>query len=163
MADLNQVMMIGRLARDAELKYTAEGTAVCKMSLAVNRKKKSGDTWVDEASFFEVVLWGRQGEALKPYLIKGKQVGVAGELRQDRWEQDGQNRSKVQILANSIQLLGGKSDNGGGDHGGSGYSNGGNRSGGNSYGNRNSRSGADYGGTQSNPLPPPQSGSSAKR
>jgi single-strand DNA-binding protein len=107
MADLNHVVLVGRLTRDAELKYTANGQAVCKFSVAVNRRRKSGDQWVDEANFFDIVLWGRQGESLNQYLVKGKLVGVDGELRQDRWEQDGQNRSKVEIVANNIQLLGG--------------------------------------------------------
>ncbi|MDR3168131.1 MAG: single-stranded DNA-binding protein [Treponema sp.] len=107
MADLNHVVLIGRLTRDAELKYTANGQAVCKFSIAVNRRKKSGDQWVDEANFFDIVVWGRQGESLNQYLVKGKMVGVDGELRQDRWEQDGQNRSKVEIVANNLQLLGG--------------------------------------------------------
>ncbi|MDR0447901.1 MAG: single-stranded DNA-binding protein [Treponema sp.] len=107
MADINQVVLIGRLTRDAELKYTAAGQAVCKFSIAVNRRRKTGDQWVDEPSFFDIVLWGKQGETLHQYLVKGKQVGIDGELRQDRWEQDGQNRSKVEIVANNIQLLGG--------------------------------------------------------
>jgi single-strand DNA-binding protein len=106
MSDLNYVFLIGRLTRDAELKYTAGGTAVSKFSLAVNRRVKSGDAWKDEANFFDVVVWGRQGETLSPYLVKGKPVGVAGELRQDRWEQDGRNRSKIEIMAHNIQLLG---------------------------------------------------------
>jgi single-strand DNA-binding protein len=105
------------LTRDAELKYTAGGQAVCKFSIAVNRRKKSGDQWVDEANFFDIVLWGRQGESLNQYLLKGKQVGIEGELRQDRWEQDGQNRSKVEIVANHLQLLGGNSSGGGGGGG----------------------------------------------
>ena len=107
MADLNHVILIGRLTRDAELKYTANGQAVCKFSVAVNRRRKNGDQWVDEPNFFDVVLWGRAGETLNQYLVKGKQIAVEGELRQDRWEQDGQNRSKVEILANNVQLLGG--------------------------------------------------------
>jgi single-strand DNA-binding protein len=109
MADLNHVVLIGRLTRDAELKYTSGGQAVCKFSIAVNRRKKSGDQWEDEANFFDIVVWGRQGESLHPYLVKGKMVGVDGELRQDRWQQDGQNRSKVEIIANYLQLLGGGS------------------------------------------------------
>lgn len=121
MADINHVVLVGRLTRDAELKYTAGGQAVCKFSLAVNRRKKSGDQWVDEASFFDIVLWGKQGESLNQYLLKGKQVGIEGELRQDRWEQDGQNRSKVEIVANNLQLLGGNSSGGGGGSSG-GYS-----------------------------------------
>ena len=107
MADINHVVLVGRLTRDAELKYTASGQAVCKFSVAVNRRRKNGDQWEDEANYFDVVLWGRQGESLNQYLVKGKSVGVDGELRQDRWQQDGQNRSKVEIVANNIQLLGG--------------------------------------------------------
>lgn len=107
MSDVNHVILIGRLTRDAELKYTAGGQAVCKFALAVNRRHKSGDQWVEEANFFDCVLWGRSGESINQYLVKGKQVAVEGELRQDRWEQDGQNRSKVEIMANNVQLLGG--------------------------------------------------------
>jgi len=121
MADLNHVVLIGRLTRDAELKYTANGQAVCKFSIAVNRRKKQGDQWVDEANFFDVVLWGRQGETLNQYLVKGKMVGVDGELRQDRWEQEGQNRSKVEVIANNLQLLG-SSGGGGGSSGQGSYS-----------------------------------------
>ncbi|MCL2070054.1 MAG: single-stranded DNA-binding protein [Treponema sp.] len=106
MADINRVVLVGRLTRDAELKYTSGGQAVCKFSIAINRRRKNGDQWEDEANFFDIVLWGRQGEALNQYLLKGKQVGVEGELRQDRWQQDGQNRSKIEIVANNIQLLG---------------------------------------------------------
>jgi single-strand DNA-binding protein len=112
MVDINHVVLVGRLTRDAELKYTANGQAVCKFSVAVNRRRKNGDQWVDEANFFDVVLWGRQGESLNQYLVKGKMVGVDGELRQDRWEQEGQNRSKVEIVAANIQLLGGGSGGG---------------------------------------------------
>jgi single-strand DNA-binding protein len=124
MADINHVVLVGRLTRDAELKYTANGQAVCKFSVAINRRRKNGDQWVDEANFFDIVLWGRSGESLNQYLVKGKMVGVDGELRQDRWEQDGQNRSKVEIVANNIQLLGGgaggASPGGGGTGGGNG-------------------------------------------
>ncbi|MCL2762975.1 MAG: single-stranded DNA-binding protein [Treponema sp.] len=112
MADLNHVVLIGRLTRDAELKSIASGQAVCKFSIAVNRRRKNGDQWEDEPNFFDVVVWGRQGETLHQYLVKGKMVGVDGELRQDRWQQDGQNRSKVEIVANNLQLLGGGSGGG---------------------------------------------------
>jgi single-strand DNA-binding protein len=107
MMDLNHVVLIGRLTRDAELTYAAGGQAVCKFSIAVNRRRKNGEQWVDEVSFFAIVVWGGQGETLNRYLIKGKLVGIDGELRQDRWEQDGQSRSKVEIVANNLQLLGG--------------------------------------------------------
>ena len=118
MADINHVVLVGRLTREAELKYTATGQAVCKFSIAVNRRRKNGDQWEDEANFFDVVVWGRQGESLHPYLVKGKMVGVDGELRQDRWQQDGQNRSKVEIIATYLQLLGGGPGGGSGANGG---------------------------------------------
>jgi single-strand DNA-binding protein len=106
MADINHVVLVGCLTRDAELKFTASGQGVCKFSIAVNRSRKVGDKWEEEASFFDIVLWGKQGESLNQYLVKGKQVAVAGELRQERWEQDGQNRSKVTVTAATVQLLG---------------------------------------------------------
>ncbi len=109
MADINRVTLVGRLTRDAELKYTTSGgTPVCRFSIAVNRYRKGDDgRGIEEASFFDIVVWGRQGEAIKQYLVKGKQVAVDGELRQGRWEQDGQQRSKVEIIAQNVQLLGG--------------------------------------------------------
>lgn len=106
-SDINKVFLVGRLTRDAELKYTNTGTAVSKFSLAVNRSKRSGDQWSEEASFFDLTLWGKQAEAVNQYLTKGKQVAIEGELRQNRWEQDGQKRSKVEINVNHLQLLGG--------------------------------------------------------
>jgi single-strand DNA-binding protein len=107
LADINKVILVGRLTRDAELKYTNGGMAVSKFSLAINRRRKSGDQWVDEANFFDIVLYGKTAESLNQYLIKGKQIGVEGELHQNRWEQDGQQRSKIEINANNVQLLGG--------------------------------------------------------
>jgi single-strand DNA-binding protein len=91
---------------------------VCKFSVAVNRRRKNGDQWEEEASYFDVVVWGRSGESLNQYLLKGKAVGIDGELRQDRWQQDGQNRSKVEIVASNIQLLSGGGQGGGGGGGG---------------------------------------------
>jgi len=127
MADVNHVILIGRLTRDAELKYTSGGMAVCKFAIAVNRRKKSGEQWVEEASFFDIVLWGRSGETLNQYLVKGKQIAVEGELHQNRWEQDGQSRSKIEIVANNVQLLGGNaggqgSSSASGDSSSGGYS-----------------------------------------
>jgi len=110
MTDTNIVVLVGRLTRDALLKYTeGSGQAVSKFSIAVNRRKKSSseDGWEDEANFFDIVVCGKQAEAIHPHLNKSKWVSVTGELRQDRWVQDGQNRSKVEVVAHSIQLLGG--------------------------------------------------------
>lgn len=105
--DLNKWVGIGRLVRDAEIKYLSSGTAVCKFSIAVGKRVKKNEQWTDETSFLDVVLWGKAGESLAKYLVKGKQVAVEGELHQNRWEQDGQSRSKVEINANNVQLLGG--------------------------------------------------------
>ncbi|MBI9108386.1 MAG: single-stranded DNA-binding protein [Spirochaetales bacterium] len=118
MEDVNYVIMIGRLTRDAELKYTNSGLAVSSFSLAVNRRKRSGESWEDEVSFFDLALFGKRAESLNQYLTKGQQVAVEGTLSQDRWEQDGKNRSKVKIIANNIQLLGGRGNAGGGQGGG---------------------------------------------
>ena len=103
----NRVVLIGRLTRDAELKYTQGGDAVSKFAIAVDMKKKSGDQWVEEANFFDIVLWGRQAEAINQYLVKGKQVGIDGQLKQEKWEQDGQSRSKIVVKAENVELLGG--------------------------------------------------------
>jgi single-strand DNA-binding protein len=111
LSDVNNVTLIGRLTRDAELRYTANGKAVSKFSLAVNDKRKVGDQWKDEAGFFEITLWGQLGESLNQYLTKGKQIAVTGKLTQERWEQDGQNRSKVLVTAATVQLLGSPSGN----------------------------------------------------
>ncbi len=116
MADINHVVLVGRLTRNAELKYTNNGAAVSKFSIAINQRRKKDDQWVDESHFFDIVLWGKGAEAINQYLVKGKQVGIEGQLRQDRWEQDGQSRSKVEIFATNVMLLGG--GQGGGQGGG---------------------------------------------
>jgi single-strand DNA-binding protein len=107
MADVNHVILIGRLTRDAELKYTSGGVAVCKFSIANNKRRKQGEQWVDEVHYFDIVSWGRTGETLNQYLVKGKQVAIDGEICQNRWEHEGKLMSKVEVKANSIQLLGG--------------------------------------------------------
>ncbi|QEN07634.1 single-stranded DNA-binding protein [Oceanispirochaeta crateris] len=111
-SDINRVVLVGRLTRDAELKYTSGGMAIADISLASNRSRKQGDQWVDEANFFDISLFGRRAEALAQYLSKGTQIAVEGQLRQDRWEQDGVKRSKVTIAASDIQLLGSRNDRG---------------------------------------------------
>lgn len=100
--DMNQVTLIGRLTKDSELKYTQSGTAVARFTIASNKKKKDSE----EVSFFDIVAWGKLAENLNNYLTKGKQVALCGELRQNRWEQDGQKRSKIEVIAYTIQLLG---------------------------------------------------------
>ena len=112
MTDINHVLVIGRLTKDFGVDprtffYTTGGTACAKVSIAVNRSKKEGEQWVDEVNYFDITIWGRTAENLKQYLLKGKQIAVDGYLKQDRWQKDGQNFSKVNIVANSVQLLGG--------------------------------------------------------
>jgi single-strand DNA-binding protein len=119
MSDLAVAVIVGRLTRDAELKYTNSGQAVCHFSVATSSRRKKGDQWIEEPSFWDVDLWGKQGESINQYLTKGKLVAVEGAMRQDKWEQDGQTRSKTQITANTVQLLGGGSGSGGGQGGGS--------------------------------------------
>ncbi|MCR5400057.1 MAG: single-stranded DNA-binding protein [Treponema sp.] len=121
--DVNHVILIGRLTRDLgnddrSFGYVGNGQARANISIAVNRSRKEGDEWKDEVSYFDVTIWGKTAENLKPYLTKGKQVCVEGSLRQDRWEKDGQKFSKVVINANNVQLLGGKADGTGSSAGG---------------------------------------------
>jgi single-strand DNA-binding protein len=117
MSDLAVAVIVGRLTRDAELKYTNSGQAVCHFSVATGSRRKKGDQWVEESSFWDVDLWGKMGESINQYLTKGKLVAVEGAMRQDKWEQDGQTRSKTLITANTVQLLG--SSGGSGGQGGS--------------------------------------------
>lgn len=147
MADINRVTLVGNLTRDSQLKYTPGGMAICEFSLAINNRRKQGEEWVDEANFFDVTLFGRQGEAIQRYLLKGKQVGVDGRLKQDRWQdkESGQNRSKVVVIADNVMLLGGGS-------GGSG-----NAGGGGSAGN----SSAGWGGSESGGAARPATGGSS--
>lgn len=114
--DINICVLVGRLTKDCDLKSTPSGTSVCRFSLAVNRRKKTGDAWSDEVNYFDVVLWGKSAETLSSYLTKGRQVSVEGELRQNRWEQEGQQRSKVEVVANNVQLLSSPAQGGVAEH-----------------------------------------------
>lgn len=108
MASYNRVVLMGNLTRDVELRYTPSGTAVTDISLAVNERIKKNDQWTDEVHFFDVTLWGRTAEIAGEYLSKGSPVLVEGRLKHDRWEQDGQKRSKVKIVGEKMQMLGSK-------------------------------------------------------
>lgn len=116
MTDVNHVVLIGRLTRDLgsderDFGYLPNGQARANVSIAVNRSKKQGDEWIDEVSYLEVAIFGKTAENLKPYLLKGKQIAVDGRLKQDRWkDQQGNNRSKISIVAENVQLLGGKNE-----------------------------------------------------
>jgi len=106
MSDINSVVLCGRVTRDADVRYTNGGMAVSEISVAVNRYAGKGKQ--DEVSFIECTVWGKQAESLCQYLTKGRQVVVQGELKQERWEKDGQKQSRVTIIVNHLQLMGGK-------------------------------------------------------
>lgn len=115
MTDINHLTIIGRTTREIgerDFTYTPNGTARLNLSIAVNRSEKRGGEWADKASFFDVTVWGKTAENIKPYLFKGKQIAVDGYLDQQRWEKDGQKFSRVCIIASQVQLLGGKDANG---------------------------------------------------
>lgn len=106
MNDISNVTIFGRLTRDAESKYLANGTAMASFSIAVNRGVKKGDKWEDEASFFDCTIWGKTAENLGKFLVKGKQVGIVGSLKQERWEKEGQKHSKIVITVDTMQIIG---------------------------------------------------------
>lgn len=115
MNDVNQLVLIGRLTQDLgaderSFGYVGNGQARANFSIAVNHSTKNGEQWVDEVDYFSITVWGKTAENLKPYLTKGKQVCVVGHLKQDRWEKDGQKQSRVSVIADKVELLGGKSD-----------------------------------------------------
>ena len=109
MNDMNIVAINGRLTSESEMRYSNGGMPICRFSIAVNRSKKTADNrWEDEANFFDCTMFGKSAEAVKQYLTKGQQVSISGELRQERWEKDGQKQSRVTIIVNHLQLMGGK-------------------------------------------------------
>ncbi|MGD1821057.1 MAG: single-stranded DNA-binding protein [Pleomorphochaeta sp.] len=110
--DLNIVALVGRLTRPCEMRYTNTGFAICSFTLAVNRRKKSQDgSWNDSVSFFDCSYFGKAAEGVSQYLTKGQQVSVQGYLDQQTWETNGQKRSKVVVIVNSLSLLGSSSNN----------------------------------------------------
>lgn len=117
MASINAVVLIGNLTKDPELRSTKGGYSVCTLRLAVNGKEKQGDQWVDRPDYFDVTVWGTQGENCEKYLSKGKPVAVSGRLRFEEWEKEGNKRSRVSIVANTVQFLPSKKQEGGGGGG----------------------------------------------
>ncbi len=111
MTDLNNVNMIGRLTKDAERKTTQGGTAVLRFTIANGYREKNGDNWTDQTNFFDVVVIGRSADALSQYMTKGRQVVISGVLRQQRWEQNQEKKSRVEIMAETVQLLAAPSNN----------------------------------------------------
>jgi single-strand DNA-binding protein len=114
MANINRVVLVGNLTKDPELRHTPSGTAVCKLRLAVNtRQKDAQGNWGDKPNYFDVTVWGNQGESCAQYLSKGRPVGVDGRLDWREWEaQDGSKRQAVEIIADSVQFLGSRGEGG---------------------------------------------------
>lgn len=116
--NINVVCITGNLTRDPELRSTPGGTAVCKLRVAVNSRRKDGQTgeWIDKPNYFDVTVWGAQGENCAQYLSKGRPVAVDGRLDWREWEaQDGSKRQAVEIIANSVQFLGSRDGGGSGN------------------------------------------------
>ncbi len=119
MASYNRVILVGNLTRDPELRYIPSGTAVSDIGLAINDRVKKGNEWVEETTFVDVTLWARTAEVANEYLSKGSNVLIEGRLRFESWEKDGQKHSKLKVVADRMQMLGGRSGGGGGGGGGS--------------------------------------------
>lgn len=104
----NQVILMGNLTRDPELRQTPNGQNVCSFSLALNRSYKAADgSWTEATDYIDVVAWGPLGERVSQYLTKGRPCLVNGRLQSRSWEQDGQKRSKVEVVAQDVTFLGG--------------------------------------------------------
>lgn len=123
-SNVNVVVITGNLTRDPELRHLGSGTAVCKLRVAVNSRRKDGQSgqWVDKPNYFDVTVWGAQGENCANYLQKGRPVAVEGRLDWREWEDQGGNkRQTVEIIANTVQFLGSRDGAGGGNGNGGGF------------------------------------------
>ncbi|MFL2870801.1 MAG: single-stranded DNA-binding protein [Pirellulaceae bacterium] len=154
-SNFNKVVLVGRLTRDVELRHIPSGTAVAEIGLAVNnRKKNQQGEWEDEVSFIDVTLWNRDAEMANDRLTKGSPVMIEGRLQQDRWEQDGQKRSKVVVVANQVIFLDSNGGGGGSHNQSNSYSQSNNYSqggGNNNQSNNYNQGGGDQGYNQNQP------------
>jgi single-strand DNA-binding protein len=114
--DINRVTLVGRLTRDPELRHLPSGSAVLQLGLAVNgRQRDDAGNWTDKPNFFDIKVFGNQAETLAQHLAKGRRVGVDGRLDWSSWEaQDGTKRSKVEVVAQTVQFLDSRMDAEGG-------------------------------------------------
>ncbi|MDB4492903.1 single-stranded DNA-binding protein, partial [Akkermansiaceae bacterium] len=116
MANVNKVMLLGNITRDLEVRYTPKGTAVCDLGMAVNRIR-TGDNGerIEEVTYVDVTLWGRQAELAGQYLSKGRSVFIEGRLQLDQWDdkQTGQKRSRLRVVGENMQFIGGQGGSGG--------------------------------------------------
>jgi len=114
MASFNRVVLLGNLTHDIKLEKTPQGTPVADVGLAVNDRVKKNGEWTDEATFVDIILWGRLAEVAAEYLSKGSSILIEGRLKLDSWEnKEGQKRSKLRVVAERMQMLGGRSTGGG--------------------------------------------------
>lgn len=110
----NKIILIGNLTRDPELRYTPQGLAVASFALAVNSKIKSKEESREEVLFMDVVVFGKQGENVSQYLSKGRPALVEGRLVERKWEgKDGQQKKRMEVIADTVRFLGGRKDEGG--------------------------------------------------
>src|SRR3954471_5921446 len=119
--NINRVILTGNLTRDPELRSTPGGMSVCSLRIASNTRRKDNTTgeWVDKPNYFSVTVWGAQGENCARFLNKGRPVAIDGRLEWREWQgQDGTKRESIEIVADSVQFLGGREDTGGGYNGG---------------------------------------------
>jgi single-strand DNA-binding protein len=122
--NINRVVLTGNLTRDPDLRTTGNGLSICKLGIAVNtRRKGSNGEWEEKANFFRVTVFGRQAESCANFLKKGRPVAIDGRLEWSTWETEGQKRESVDIIADTVQFLGGPNE-GAGNGNGNGYSSG---------------------------------------
>ncbi len=115
-SNINRVIITGNLTADPELRSLPSGTSVCKLRVAVNtrRKDNSSGEWVDKPNYFDVTVWGAQGENCARYLSKGRGIALDGRLEWREWESEAGKRSAIDIIADTVQFLGGGQEGGGG-------------------------------------------------
>jgi len=120
-ANINRVVLVGNLTRDPELRHTPSGMAVCSLRIAVNTRRKDSTSgqWTEKPNYFDITVWGNQGESCAQYLSKGRPVAIDGRLEWREWDaQDGTKRQAVEIIADSVQFLGGRDAEGAAGGGG---------------------------------------------
>ena len=118
--NINRVVLTGNLTRDPELRSLSTGTSVCSLRLAVNTRRKDNQSgeWVDKPNYFDITVWGAQGENCARYLSKGRPVAIDGRLEWREWEdKEGNKRQSVEIIADSVQFLGGREEGAGNGNG----------------------------------------------
>ncbi|MGA2927268.1 MAG: single-stranded DNA-binding protein [Solirubrobacteraceae bacterium] len=122
--NINRVVLTGNLTRDPDLRSTPDGLSICKLGVAVNTRRKNGSTgsWEEKPNYFRVTVFGRQADSCGQFLRKGRPVAIDGRLEWSTWESEGQKRESIDIIADTVQFLGGRDDAGSGNGNGNGFS-----------------------------------------